>query len=148
MRERISAALKGAMKARQPELVSTLRLMLAAIKDREISLRTEGRPLAGEDILQILQKMVRQRQESADTYAAAGRKDLADQENSEIRIIEAFLPAQLADSEIHDLCAKTIADIGACGLKDMGRTMTALKERFAGQMDFKKASAAVKQLLH
>lgn len=148
MREQISAALKEAMKARRPELVSTLRLMLAAIKDREISLRTDGRPMAEEDILQILQKMVRQRQESADTYTKAGRKDLADQENGEISIIESFLPAQLADSDIHEICARTIADIGASGLKDMGRTMTALKERFAGQMDFKKASTAVRQLLH
>lgn len=147
MRERISEALKEAMKARQPLIVSTLRLVMATLKDREIALRMEDRTLADEDILQILQKMIRQRQESAQTYAAAGRKDLADQENGEIEIIQAFLPAQMDDGQITAECAKTIGEIGACGLKDMGRIMTALKERYAGQMDFKKASAQVKEML-
>lgn len=147
MRERISDALKEAQKAKDQLRVSTLRLVMAAIKDREIALRTEDRPLVEDDILQILQKMIRQRRESATAYEAAARLDLATKEHDEVAIIEAFLPVQMDDSEIMTVCKKALADIGACGLKDMGRAMAALKEQYTGQMDFKKASAVVKELL-
>jgi len=147
MRERISNALKEAQKAKDQLRVSTLRLVTAAIKDREIALRTEDRMLSEEDILQILQKMIRQRRESAQAYAAAARADLEEKELAEIAIIEAFLPAQMSEAEIQAVCAKALADIGACGLKDMGRAMAALKESYPGQMDFKKASSMVKELL-
>lgn len=147
MRDKINEALKESLKAKETLKVSTLRLILAAAKDREIALRSEDRTLTDEDILQIMQKMIRQRQESAQTYDKAGRLDLASQEREEIKIIESFLPAQMNDADIQAACAGIVSEIEAPGLKDMGRIMNILKERYAGQMDFKKASAAVKSLL-
>lgn len=147
MRERLSAALKEALKAKESLKVSTIRLILAAAKDREIALRGEDRTLTDDDILQLMQKMIRQRQESAETYEAAGRTDLASQEREEITIIQQFLPVQMSDDEIHIACQKIVSGLEAPGLKDMGRVMNTLKDKYAGQMDFKKASAEVKTLL-
>ena len=147
MRERLSAALKEALKAKESLKVSTLRLILAAAKDREIALRGEDKTLTDDDILQLMQKMIRQRQESAETYEAAGRTDLSTQEREEIAIIRQFLPVQMSDDEIHVACQKIVSSLEAPGLKDMGRVMNTLKDKYAGQMDFKKASAEVKTLL-
>lgn len=147
MRERLSAALKEALKAKETLKLSTLRLILAAVKDREIALRGEDKTLMDEDILQIMQKMIRQRQESAQTYEAAGRTDLSTQERDEIKIIETFLPVQMSDSEIQSACKKIVSGLESPGLKDMGRVMNLLKDQYAGQMDFKKASAEIKALL-
>ncbi|MDO9459720.1 MAG: GatB/YqeY domain-containing protein [Alphaproteobacteria bacterium] len=147
MRDKINEALKESLKAKETLKVSTLRLILAATKDREIALRGEDKTLTQDDILQIMQKMIRQRQESAETYEAAGRTDLSTQEREEIKIIETFLPVQMSDEEIQSACKKTVSDIEAAGLKDMGRVMNTLKDRYTGQMDFKKASAEIKSLL-
>lgn len=147
MRNKLSAALKEALKAKETVKVSTLRLVLAAAKDREIALREEDKVLSDEDILLLLQKMIRQRQESATIYQNAGRRELAEQERAEIAVIEQFLPAQMNGTEVRAACQAIISELGAAGLKDMGRIMNALKERHAGQMDFKQASACVKELL-
>lgn len=147
MRDKINEALKESLKARETLKVSTLRLILAAAKDREIALRSEDKTLSEEDILQIMQKMIRQRQESAQTYEAAGRLDLSTQEREEIKIIESFLPAQMSDDDIHAACTTAVSEVEAPGLKDMGRVMNILKDRYTGQMDFKKASTVVKSLL-
>ncbi|MCP5433284.1 MAG: GatB/YqeY domain-containing protein [Alphaproteobacteria bacterium] len=149
MREDINQALKTAMKARDQRRVSTLRLMLAAIKDRDIAARAEDRceGASPEEILQILQKMVRQREESIRTYEEAGRADLAEQEREEEEIIKSFLPRQLSPAEIETACGHLLQEMGASTIKDMGRCMGALKERYAGQMDFARASAIVKEKL-
>lgn len=147
MREKLSEALKESLKARETLKVSTLRLILAAAKDREIALRGEDRTLTEDDILQIMQKMIRQRQESAATYEAAGRTDLSTQEREEIRIIETFLPVQMSNEEIQSACRKAVSEVETPSLKDMGKIMNVLKDRYTGQMDFKKASAEVKALL-
>ena len=147
MREKLSQALKESLKAKETLKVSTLRLILAAAKDREIALRGEDKMLTDEDILQIMQKMIRQRQESAATYETAGRTDLSTQEREEISIIETFLPVQMSDEEIQAACKKTVSEVENPSLKDMGKIMNVLKDRYAGQMDFKKASAEVKSLL-
>ena len=147
MRNKLSESLKEALKAKETVKVSTLRLILAAVKDREIAMRGEDKTLGDEDILLIMQKMIRQRQESAEVYEKAGRGELAAQERAEIVVIEQFLPVQMGGEEIQAACKTVISELGAAGLKDMGRVMNALKERYAGQMDFKEASACVKQLL-
>lgn len=147
MRDKINQALKEALKARETLKVSTLRLILAAAKDREIALRSEDKTLSQDDILQIMQKMIRQRQESAQTYETAGRLDLSAQELEEIKIIESFMPPQMSDEDILAACTTAVSELEAPGLKDMGRVMNLLKDRYAGQMDFKKASTIVKSLL-
>lgn len=149
LRERLNDALKVAMKSKEKCKVSTLRLILAALKDRDIAVRTGGQAdgVGDDEILQLLAKMVRQRRESIRLYEEGGRVDLAAGEAEEITVIEAFLPAQLSDAEIEAAVHEMIAEVGATGLKDMGRTMAALKERYAGQMEFAKASAAVKKAL-
>lgn len=149
MRSELNEALKVAMKSRDQRRVSTLRLVLAAIKDRDIAARSEDRcgGITDEEILLVLAKMIRQRQESAETYDQAGRVDLAVQEREEIEIIESFMPKQLTSDEIQGICAKIVGELGASGLRDMGKCMGALKERYAGQMDFGKASSVVKDLL-
>ena len=154
MREQINTAVKEAMKAGNKRRTSTLRLVNAAIKDRDIAARVDdagqstGRDkIEDGEILSLLQKMVKQRRESITTYASAGRDDLVQQEAEEITIIEEFLPQQMGEAEMAAAVKAVVDDIGAAGLKDMGRTMTALKERFAGQMDFAKASAIVKAAL-
>ena len=147
MADRYSDALKDAIRAKDTHRISTLRLIIAAIKDREIALRAEDRSLSDQDVLQILQKMVRQRQESAETYEQAARLELAEQERKEIEIIEAFLPRQMDAAEICESCEMAIAAVGAEGLKDMGKVTAHLKEQHTGEMDFKLASARVKELL-
>jgi uncharacterized protein YqeY len=146
LRQRLKDELIEAMKARDTRKVATLRLILAAVKDRDIMARSpEGREgVSDDEILQILAKMIRQRQDSIVSYEEGGRLDLVEQERQEIAIIETFLPKQLSDPEIETACSKVMDEIGAQNLKDMGRTMTALKERYAGTMDFSKASSVVK----
>lgn len=149
MREELNEALKTALKAQDKRRLSTLRLILAAIKDRDIAARSEDRNegVSDEEILSILQKMVKQRKESSTMYEEAGRLELAEQEREEIAIIEEYLPQQMSDDEVRAATQELVKDIEAAGLKDMGRTMAALKERYAGVMDFKVASATVKELL-
>ncbi len=149
LREQLSDALKDAMRAGEKRRTTTLRLILAAIKDRDIASRENGsRDLVGdEEILQLLQKMVRQRRESIETFEKGGRLELADQEREEIAVIEGFLPKQMGDDEISAAVDAVVAEIGALGLKDMGRVMAALRERYPGTMDFGKASAAAKTRL-
>jgi len=148
MLETINAALKEAILAQDKRKMSTLRLILAAIKDRAIAAKTAGEAGLSEDqMLQILAKMVKQRNESAQTYEEAGRLELAEQEREEIVIIKSFLPRQLDEAATREACAKVIEELGASGLRDMGKIMGALKERYAGQMDFGNASKIVKDLL-
>jgi hypothetical protein len=149
LRQRLSDALKTAMLGRDGRTVSTVRLILAALKDRDIAARPRGLAdgVPDEEILQMLQSMVKQRRESIVLYEQGGRLELAQQEAEEIAIIERFLPTQLSETEMDEAVAGVIAEIGAQGLKDMGRTMTALKERYTGRMDFTKASAIVKKRL-
>ena len=149
LRDRINGDLKDAMKAGDRLKISTLRLVNAAIKDRDIQNRTAG-PDAGvsdAQILEVMVKMVKQRQESHATYAQAGRKDLADQEKGEIDIIQGYMPQQLTEDAMKAEIAKVVTELGAKGMKDMGRVMAALKERHAGRMDFAKAGPVVKSLL-
>lgn len=154
MRERINTAIKDAMKAGEKRRLSTLRLVNAAIKDRDIAARVDekGRPTGRDriddtEILALLQKMIKQRRESIETYAQGGRQDLVEQEQDEIAVIEDFLPQQMSEEETKAAVEALVAELGATGLKDMGRTMAALKERFTGRMDFAKASGLVKGLL-
>lgn len=148
MRDQFNEALKLAMKDQDKRRVSTLRLILAAIKDRDIASRGQDKEGVNDsDIIEILARMIKQRRESVTTYEEAGRLELAEQEQEEIDIIASFLPKQLDDDEIEAVVKETLQDIGASGLKDMGRAMGALKERYAGQMDFSKASAIVKSTL-
>jgi len=148
MRETITAALKAATKAQDKRRISTLRLVSAAIKDRDIAARTAGKGEATEaELLELFAKMIKQREESEKIYADAGRADLAKQESEEIEIIREFLPKQLSDKEMEKAIASAIAESNATGVKDMGKVMAALKARYAGQMDFAKASALVKAKL-
>lgn len=151
MRDRINQSVKDAMKSRDKLRLSTLRLMQAAIKDRDIAARVDpkGQSTGKErieetEILALLQKMIKQRRESAETYKQGGRLDLVDKENAEIEIISEFMPKQMDDAEMEAAIAKVMEDIGFCGLKDMGKTMGQLKALYSGQMDFGKASAMIK----
>ena len=146
LRDDINNAMKAAMKAGQARRVSTLRLINAAILARETS-GAERIKLNDAEILDVMGKMIKQRQESLDIYEKAGRAELAQQEREEIEIISAYLPKQLSDIEAGEAVSSLIKELEAATLKDMGRTMAALKERFAGRMDFGKASAVVKKLL-
>ena len=148
MRETITAALKHATKAQDKRRISTLRLISAAIKDRDIAARTAGKTQATDaELLELLAKMIKQREESEKIYADAGRAELAKQEGEEIVIIREFLPKQLSDQEMGKVIADAIAKSGAASVKDMGKVMAELKARYAGQMDFAKASALVKAKL-
>ncbi len=149
MRERINESLKQSLKSKDQIRVSTLRLILAAVKDRDIAARSPDSPegVSDEDILSIMSKMVKQRRESAQTYEEAGRLDLAEQERQEIEVIEEFMPQQLMPEEIEKACKDVIAELQAQGLKDMGKCMGTLKQKYSGQMDFAKASGVVKELL-
>jgi len=148
IRETLSAAMKEAMKAKDTRRLSTVRLIQAAIKDRDIANRGVGKDETSEDeILQILQKLVKQREESAKIYDEAGRAELATQEREEIAVIKTFMPEQLSDEKVTEIIAGVIAEIGASGIKDMGKVMAALRERYAGQMDFGKASGTIKAQL-
>jgi len=146
LRDQINNALKNALKAGDTRRVSTLRLINAEILKRETS-AAERLKLNDAEILDVMGKMIKQRQESLEIYEKAGRAELAQQEREEIEIISAYLPQQLSDIEAGEAISALIKELEAATLKDMGRTMAALKERFAGRMDFAKASAVVKKLL-
>ncbi len=146
LRDDINSALKAAMKSGQARRVSTLRLINAAILQRETG-GAERTTLSDAEILDVMGKMIKQRHELLDIYEKAGRSELAAQEREEIEIISAYLPKQMSDMEAAHAISTLIKDIEAETLKDMGRTMAALKQRFSGQMDFSKASALVKKLL-
>src|SRR5882672_6145208 len=148
LRDQINNALKDAMKAGDSRRVSTLRLVNSALKNADIEARGQGKPpLSDEDLLSLLQKMIKQRQESVELYQKGNRADLVAQEQGEIEIISAYLPQQMAESEIVDTVAALVRETGATAMKDMGRVMAAIKERYAGKLDVGKASAAVKKLL-
>ncbi|MCW1410072.1 GatB/YqeY domain-containing protein [Rhizobium sp. 1AS11] len=149
LRDQLATQLKEAMKAKNAERLSTVRLIQAAVKDRDIANRGTGKEQASDDeILQILAKMVKQRDESAKIYEENSRPELAAKERAEIIVIQDFMPEQLSDSEVRANVSAIITETGAAGAKDMGKVMAALKERYAGQMDFAKASATVKELLN
>jgi uncharacterized protein YqeY len=148
MRDTVTAALKAATKAQDKRRISTLRLMSAAIKDRDIAARTAGNGEATDaELLELFAKMIKQREESEKIYADAGRAELAKQEAEEIIIIREFLPKQLSGEELDKAIADALAKTGAGSVKDMGKVMAELKARYAGQMDFAKASALVKAKL-
>lgn len=150
IRDMIDSALKASMKARDDKVrVSTLRLINAAIKDRDIAARACDRcdGVTDDEILAILTKMVKQREESAAVYEKGCRLDLAEQERAEVAVIKEFLPRQLSEEEIDEAVQGVIAELDAAGLKDMGKCMAALKERHAGAMDFARAGAAMKKAL-
>jgi len=148
MRDTITAALKDATKAQDKRRVSTLRMVSAAIKDRDIAARTAGKEQATDaELFDLLAKMIKQREESEKIYADAGRAELARQEVEEIAIIREYLPKQLSEKDMQAAIAGAIANTGATSVKDMGKVMAELKARYAGQMDFSKASALVKAKL-
>ena len=150
LRTRLSDALKAAMKEKDGRSVSTLRLILAALKDRDIAARSKGNQegVSDDEVLGLLQSMIKQRRESIDLYEKGGRMELAQGEAEEISVIEGFLPEQMSEEEIATVITGVVDEVGAESLKDMGKVMTALKEQFAGQMDFGKASAIVKERLN
>lgn len=148
MREQLAECLKDALKSKDTRRTSTVRLIQAAIKDRDIANRGAGKdPVDDDGIRQILAKMIKQREESARIYDENGRPELAQHEREEIAVINGFLPEQLSEDKVKALCADVVRDTGAHGLRDMGKCMNALKERYPGQMDFAKASGVVKDLL-
>lgn len=149
LRQQLNDKLKTAMLAKDARMVSTVRLILAALKDRDIAARSRGvmDGIGDDEILSMLQSMIKQRRESIALYEQGGRLELAQQEQDEITIIETFLPKQMDDGETLEAVRAVIAEIGATGIKDMGKVMAALKERFAGRMDFTKASATTKREL-
>ena len=149
IREQFSSDLKDAMKAKDAARVSTLRLITAAIKDRDIAARTEGKgdPVGDTEILALLARMIRQRQESAKAYDEGGRAELAAREREEIEVIRAYLPRQMSEAEVEAAVTAAIAETGAASVRDMGKVMAALKARHTGQMDFAQASGAIKRAL-
>ncbi len=147
MRDRVNTALKDAMKSKEPDRLSTLRLINAAIKDKDIALRgsaDEEGGVSNDDVLAILGRMVKQRQESARAYEEGGRLELAEKELSEIKVIEEFLPKQLTEEEAEAAVTEAIAEVGATSIRDMGKVMAVLKGKFTGRMDFGKAGPMVK----
>ncbi|MBW3096061.1 GatB/YqeY domain-containing protein [Pseudohoeflea coraliihabitans] len=148
LRDQFSEKLKDAIRAKDTLRMATLRLIQAAIKDRDIANRGQGKdPVSDEEILGILIKMIKQREDSAKIYEENARLELAQQEREEITVIKEFLPAQVPEDEMRELCASVVSETGAHGLRDMGKCMNVLKERYPGQMDFGKASSVVKGLL-
>lgn len=148
MRTRLTDGMKAAMKSGEKRKLSTLRLILAAVKDRDISARGQGNErVSDEEILQILAKMIKQREESARIYEEQSRLDLSEQEREEMEIIREYLPQQMDEDEVKAACAEVIADVKGESLRDMGKCMNALKERYPGRLDFGKASGVVKELL-
>jgi uncharacterized protein YqeY len=149
LRAQLNDAMKEAMKAKDAKRLATVRLMLAALKDRDIAARSEtSRDLLGDDeILTLLAKMIKQREESAAAYDSGNRPELAAGEREEIAIIRTFMPAQMDDAALKDAVQKTIAETGAASIKDMGKVMGALKGKYAGQMDFSAANGVVKAKL-
>jgi len=147
IRERFAGDLKEAIKSRDAARVSTLRLICAAIKDRDIAARTDDNAegVGDTEILAILAKMIKQREESARIYEEAGRLDLAAQERDEIVVIRGYLPRQMSESEVDNAVKQAIGETGACSVRDMGKVMAHLKARHTGKMDFARAGAAIKQ---
>lgn len=147
MRDLLTSELKTAMKAGQKRRVDTIRLINAALKDRDIEARGQGKTLSDQDVLALLQKMVKSRQESLEIYTKAGREELAQVEREEIAIIQEFLPKQMGDAEMSAAVDAAVSETGAASIKDMGKVVAALKAKYAGQMDFAKASGIVKAKL-
>lgn len=149
LRTRLSEALKDALKSKDTRSTATLRLISAALKDRDIAARSKGNydGINEDEILQMLQSMIKQRRESITLYEQGGRLELAQQEQEEIVVIERFLPKQMDQGEMTAAIDALVTELGATGVKDMGRVMTALREKYAGQMDFAKASGMVKARL-
>lgn len=149
LKQKLSDDLKAAMRTKESRRISTLRLILAAVKEQEISLRTESdkAELTDDEIVLILSKMVKQRRDSIRLYEEGGRIDLAEQEKAEIQVIEGYLPKQMSAEEIESACAGVRDELDASGLKDMGRCMGVIKERYAGQIDMGEASKIMKSAL-
>ena len=149
LRSRFSEALKDSLRAKRQLELATVRLIMAGLKDRDIAARSKGNTtgISDEEILQMLNSMVKQRRESIGLYEQGGRDALAQQEREEINIIQSFLPKQMSADEINEAVKVAMAEAGAASIKDMGKVMGLLKEKFAGRMDFSKASSIVKQNL-
>lgn len=149
LRDELNQSMKAAMRAKESRKLSTVRLILAAVKEKDIELRTGDNADRDDNaiITDILSKMVKQRRDSIKAYEEAGRCELAEREREEIAIIEEFLPKQMSDAEIKAACEAVVKELGAEGLKDIGRCMGALKAKYAGQMDFAKASVTIKGML-
>jgi uncharacterized protein YqeY len=148
LRDDINNSLKAAMKAKDERRISTLRLVNSALKNADIEARGQGKgPLSDDELLGLLQKMVKQRHESIELYEKGGRPELAQQERDEIAIIAAYLPKQMSEDEVKAAIAQAIQETGAAGMKDMGKVISALKGKYAGKMDFAKVSALVKGML-
>jgi uncharacterized protein YqeY len=148
LRDDINTAVKEAMKAKDERKLSTLRMVNSTIKNADIDARGQGKPpLSDDDLLGLLQKMIKQRQESIVLYDKGGRPELAAQEREEIAVISAYLPKQMSDDDVKAAIAAAIQETGAAGMKDMGKVIAALKAKYAGQMDFGKASGLVKAAL-
>ena len=148
LRDNINNAVKDAMRAKDERKLSTLRMVNSTIKNADIEARGQSKPpLSDGDLLSVLQKMIKQRQESVELYDKGGRAELAEQERAEIAIISAYLPQQMSEDDVKAAIAAEIAALGAAGIKDMGKVIAALKAKYAGQMDFGKASGLVKSAL-
>jgi uncharacterized protein len=151
MRERLTQAMKDAMRAKDQTRLTTIRLILSAIKDHDLGIKPvggkAGEPAGDAEITQILARMIKQRRDSIEAYEKAGRTELAQKEKDEITLIEEFLPKQLGEAETREAVAAAIKEAGAASVKDMGKAMAILKQRYAGQLDFGKASALVKEML-
>jgi hypothetical protein len=148
LRDKFTAALKEAMLAKDQRRVGTVRLILAALKEKDIEARGAGREKANdEEILGLLQKMIKQRNDSIEAFEKAGRNELAQQEKEEKAIIETYLPQQMGADEVRAAVKAAVAAVGAASVKDMGKVMAELKSKFAGKMDFSKANAVVKEML-
>lgn len=148
-REKIQDAMKEALKNKDMERLAAIRLIVAAMKDKDVASRTDGRNdgISESDLMSMLQSMIKQRTESAKIYRENNRPELADKEDKEIAVIESFLPAQMSDDEVAKVIGDIIAAIGAAGMKDMGKVMAELKAKYAGQLDMAKAGAVIKQKL-
>ncbi len=144
---RIQTAQKEAMKAKDSARLSTVRMILAGVKDREIALRTSGQEMTEAEVLALMGKMVKQRQESARVYDEGGRAELAEKERAEVRVIEEFLPRAMSAAEVEQAIGAAISEAGAESIRDMGKVMGILKARYTGQMDFGAAGAALKARL-
>ena len=147
IRDDINNALKEAMKAKNERTVSTLRMVNAALKNADIEARSTGKEMGDAEVLGLLQKMIKQRQESVELYKKGGRDDLMKQEEEEIAVISAYLPKQMSEAEVAAAIDAAIKETGAAGMKDMGKVIGVLRGKYAGQMDFGKASGAVKAKL-
>jgi uncharacterized protein YqeY len=151
MRERLTQAMKDAMRAKDQKRLTTIRLVLSAIKDHDLGIKPvggkSGEPAGDAEITLILARMIKQRRDSIEAYEKAGRNELAQKERDEITLIEEFLPKQFGEAETREAVAAAIKEAGAASVKDMGKAMAILKQRYAGQLDFGKASALVKEML-